>query len=70
MKTDVNKRYQDIASLIPVLRNRANGSILALTPPGAIVKFGVVGKDATEAVSVFEETRESWAQLLSSDRHR
>lgn len=69
MKTETDNIYKSVIDIRPILRKRANGGTLALSPPDAVARFGVTGADDAKAIAAFNAAKYSWAQTLMSDRH-
>jgi hypothetical protein len=56
-------RTEEIKSVQPHLRPRANGGFLAVSPPGAPLSIGVAGRTEDEARERFEAERAEWIKL-------
>lgn len=56
--------------MAPVLINRANGGVLAISPPGARLRIGVTADTKEDAITLFKLEARRWAYDLGRERRK
>jgi len=70
MEAETDFIRNSILGISPILRKRANGGTLAITPPTAYARFAVTADDDDRAIAAFTAAKYSWASTLSSEQRR